>query len=317
MGSTAEFAIANPRFRHFTRINIVGYSEGPINKGVKLNANKPPLLYIQAGKKLYLLSYNENPLWYFRIVIWLAIYLLIYVFLELLQNIQKKRIEARLKTQQQIRELQFKVLTSQLNPHFTFNALNTISSSIYDPEKPEIYDRFTMFSRLIRSILSDSDKVACSLENEVSFTEDFLKIQKLRFKDAFWYEIKIAKNVNRLSLVPKLIIQIFVENAIKHAFPNEYGKDKVEIVVTQKNTDILIEVTDNGLGRKKASEIVKLKTIYSTGVGLRVIQEYIDLLNEQNKNKITITFTDLHSENQAKGTCVRIKIPVRFDYSVK
>lgn len=313
LGSTNEFLFSDSEFSHFDRISLHGLSDSHLKPGVILKDGKPEYFYMDGGSGVFFISYRQNPLWNFRFLIWAAIFGGIYGLLLLIQYVQKERIKTQIETRHKIKELQFKVITSQLNPHFTFNALNTISSSVYDPQNPELYDRFTTFSRLIRNILSDSDRITRSLHDELNFTRDFLKIQKLRFKEAFDYSIEIGKLVDQNIQVPKLIIQIYVENAIKHGFPNHFGEDKLNIRILSNKKSVEIEIEDNGIGREKAKK--NNQTQMNTGKGLLLMNDYIALLNKQNQHKIKIAISDVN--NDGTGTLVKISIPTVFRYHIK
>jgi len=311
--SSNEYFVLDNKLKNAVKFQVPNILGERKRVGIVEQENQNSVLYFQVGNDLFFYRYYKNPLWSFRFLIWAAIFGGIYAFLLLLQYFQKERIRYQVETRQQIKELQFRVITSQLNPHFTFNALNIISSSVYDPQKPEIYDRFTTFSRLIRSIVSDSDRVSRSLRDEMNFTRDFLKIQKLRFKEAFDYSFDIDNTVNLNIQVPKLIIQIYVENAIKHAFPNNFGCDMLKIRAIENKNHIKIEIEDNGIGRENARK--NNHTIKNTGKGLTLMNDYIALLNKQNYRKIKISIIDLREGGT--GTLVKILIPLVFNYKIK
>lgn len=317
LGQSSELVFFDPELKHFAKINLQGLQDKITNFGLLKGNSNFSNFYFQSGNNIFFITYRQNPLWNFRFLIWAAIFGGVYALVWLISYIQKERLKSQLQAQQQIRELQFRAITSQLNPHFTFNAINTLSSEVYNPEKPEIYDRFTTFSRLIRSVLGDSDKIARPLKNEISFTEDFLKIQKMRFKEAFGYEFIVDTNVDLSIPVPKLIIQVFVENAIKHAFPNNIGHDKLLIRISENKSILNIEIEDNGIGRIKAQENVKNSKVQSTGTGLKAIRGFVDLLNKQNQHKIRFEMVDLYTGQFPAGTLVKISIPVNFRYTLK
>lgn len=313
MALNKSYVIADPSLNHLTYITIPSTSTNE-QISVNFDIGKHSELIIQSGTDLFHIPYYENPLWDFRFFIYATIFFALYALLWLIQYIQKENIKRQLYTQQQIKELQFKVISAQLNPHFTFNALNSLSHAVYNPENPELYDRFTNFSRLIRTMLTDTDKNYRTLENEIKLTRDFLEIQKFHFKNAFDYTFKIDTQVDLKTLVPKLIIQLFVENAIKHAFPNHKGTDHIRIIALNKKEIVQIEVIDNGIGRIEASQRAKQNPENSTGIGLKVMKEFIQLLNESNKNKIRFSIFDLNENLQSTGTRVLISIPKDFRF---
>ena len=314
LGRDNSYIIADHSFKYLARFTLLTNSTMFGNISVNLQIDKRSELIIQNGVNLFHIPYYQNPLWNFRFFIYAFIFFAIYGLLWIIQYIQKENIKRQLFTKQQIKELQFKVVTAQLNPHFTFNALNSLSHAVYNPEKPELYDRFTNFSRLIRTMLTDTDKNYRTLEDEIKLTRDFLEIQKFRFKNAFDYTFNLVDDIDLKILVPKLIIQLFVENAIKHAFPNHKGKDHITIMVKNKTKLIHIEISDNGIGRKEAAKRQELHPEKSTGIGLKVMHEFIQLLNQSNKNKLKFSIQDINDNSVAAVTKVIISIPKNFQY---
>lgn len=310
---TNQFIVADRRLKHFTEITLPGIGSVYVHAADKLNnSGFPRQFYLQDRLQVFFLVYSQNPLWNFRFLIWLLIFGGLYALLWLLQYIQKERLEARMETRRKIKELQFKAITSQLNPHFTFNALNAFSSSVYDADKPEAYDRFVTFSRLIRIILSDSDRVFRTLEEEIHFTSDFLKIQQYRFDDAFDFEISVEDQVDIKMNVPKLIIQIFAENAVKHAFPATPGKDRLHVSVYREDYGIGIKIEDNGVGREGARERNRKNAYQSSGIGIKTLQGYIDLINSENKRKISFDIQDITVDDKPGGTRVMVHVPEKI-----
>jgi sensor histidine kinase YesM len=166
---------------------------------------------------------------------------------------------------------------------------------------------------LIRGILDSADKTTRSLENEIEFVKNYLELQRFRYKNRFDYSIEIDEEIDTTMPVPKMIIQTYAENAVKHGlFPLE-KQGSLNIVITGTDDVLTINVEDNGIGRKRASEN-KTKL---TGKGIKIMTQYIDVFNERNTEKITFDFYDLTDENQnPSGTRVSIKIPVRMKFEI-
>ncbi|MCF8363210.1 MAG: histidine kinase [Prolixibacteraceae bacterium] len=313
-GYSNTISVTDRQLKNISRFEL--QSDQPFSGNISLykQVGKPPLLVIQKGNELFHVAYRHNPLWLWRFPLYVLMYAAIFGFLLLLQFIQKENIKRKLFAKQQIKELQYKVISSQLNPHFTFNAINSLAHIAYDPNKPELYDKFINFSRLVRTMLADTDKNARSLKSELRLTTDFLEIQTYRFSNAFSYSIKIDDDVDQNILVPKLIIQLFAENAIKHAFPCKTGKDHLQIEIKNLPQSTKIEISDNGIGRKEAAKRLKKSPDKSNGIGMKVMQDFIDLLNEQNKQKISFNIFDRSENNLPTGTIVQIHIPKQYKY---
>ncbi|MCD4773815.1 MAG: histidine kinase [Bacteroidales bacterium] len=277
------------------------------NVSLKKNGNKDPELFIQNGANCYLISYYENPLFYFKYLIYLGIFAGILILIFLIQKTQKVRLQKRIDIEKQIFELQFISIKGQMDPHFTFNALNSISSLIYKEEKETAYNFISKFSALIRATVENSDKIDRTINEELDFVSNYLELQKFRFNDKFDYEISIASGVETNILIPQMIIQNFVENAIKHGLKFREKDGMLKIDLNKENKKILITIEDNGIGREKAKEV----SIDSTGKGLSIIDGILDLYFKLKYIRIKYQIEDLFDKNNdPAGTKVLIEIPL-------
>ena len=302
----------------------------PINTYLLKSKDQPQKLFIQAGYNWYIYHYQLNPYYKFKYVAYPILYLFLLLITFVIQKAQKIRMQYRMNLEKQISELQLKTIRSQMDPHFTFNALNTISSIIYKEDKEKAHRYFTKFSKLVRATLEASDNIARTLREELDFTENYLLLEKIRFKDKFNYKIDLADNVNKDLLVPKMIIQIYVENAIKHGLKHKEkdGLLKIDISYNKRGRllpgrllpgrllsgrslpgrflPLKIIIEDNGIGRKKAAE---LKT-FGTGHGMKIMETIGKLYFKLYKIKISQKVEDLFDDKgNADGTRVVIEIP--------
>lgn len=225
------------------------------------------------------------------------------LFLKRKRNIQKKA-----EAERQINELQLKTIRSQMDPHFTFNALNTISSVIYQQDRDKAYRYFTKFAKLVRNSLEMSDKISRTLEEELDFTQNYLDLEKIRFHKNFDFYIDLAENVDFKIQVPKMIIQSYTENAVKHGLKHKSTDRKLWIKIFSDLKILQVVVEDNGIGRLAASQ----KNELSTGKGLNIMQTIYDLYYKLYKRKISQLIEDLYdSEGTPSGTRVTISIPIK------
>ncbi len=206
-------------------------------------------------------------------------------------------------------ELQLQSLQKQVDPHITFNALNSINSLIYKEDKEKAFQFISNFSGLIRRSLVNSDKIATTLNEEINFTKDYLEMQKLLLKDKLEYSFEIDENVRPDILVPKMCIHTYVENAIKHGLRDNQSKGKINIGIQKTDGRILINVKDNGQGRGK----VKNSSARSTGKGIKIINTIYDLYYQLYKVKVVSKITYLYSnDGDPAGTEVLIEIPIKI-----
>ncbi len=245
------------------------------------------------------------------------------VFLSLLYFLYRKRIasikqkaktqQAQLQLKMELSELEHKALRLQMNPHFLFNALNSIQSLIGTNNEQEARYYLAKFSSLMRQILDNSRASVIALQQEIDTLENYLLIEKFCNGNRFEYEIEIAENIETDYVkIPPMLLQPFVENSIKHGL--RYLKERqgyIHVAFTETEHFIECTVTDNGIGRKQADAMNKQgKESYHTSTALLVIQERLDLLNGNTAVK-PIDIIDLYDEQQNPiGTKVIIQIPI-------
>ncbi|MBS4056295.1 MAG: histidine kinase [Bacteroidales bacterium] len=303
-----------------------GWSE-PNSEKYAIYTNLPPGNYT-----LLLKSCNNDGVWNnepeslrFRIVpaiwqrnwFWLLLVLvsaLLFAYLGTLFNSRRKRIQHKqFETDKKMAQLQLLALKNQIDPHFTYNAINSIASVVLKEEKTIAYNYFVKLSQLMRSIMNSSEKLTRSLNQEIAFVSDYLEIQRFRYKDRFDFGINISPEIDMESQLPKMTIQTFVENALKHGLLHLEGKGMLSICITKADGSLQIEIEDNGIGREKARQIGQ----HSTGKGLQILRGYFDYYNQFNAEKIKWEITDLKDDNgEAAGTHVLVIIPESFSFEV-
>ena len=219
--------------------------------------------------------------------------------------------QEKLKQKQREMELSQSLLRTQMNPHFIFNAMSVIQSYIYanDPDKSSQF--LVNFSRLIRLILENSPKEFIPIELEVEILEKYLQAQKMRFDNRFSYSIEVDDNLLNVSaMVPPMITQPFVENAIEHGQLHTIKGGHITISISEKDTMIQIQITDNGVGRKGAQKTKKIKSHKS--MAINITKERIEIINFKYKKQGSILIEDFNKEKQT-GTIVAILLPLYID----
>ncbi|MCH2044167.1 MAG: sensor histidine kinase [Saprospiraceae bacterium] len=207
---------------------------------------------------------------------------------------------------------QMTALKSQMNPHFIFNALNSIQSLIRFKKNKEAYKYINKFAILLRQTLNYSDKDFIPLEKEIELLTNYLQMEKMRLDGELDFLINSIDNQN--ILIPSMIIQPFVENAMKHGLLHKRtGVKKLEISFELKQDQNLLFCTiiDNGIGRKHAQEIKEKQNRHHRSFSTGATQKRLELLQQLKHQELGIYYTDLVDENnQALGTKVKITIPI-------
>jgi LytS/YehU family sensor histidine kinase len=214
----------------------------------------------------------------------------------------------------QAAELEMQSLRAQMNPHFIFNSLNAINRFILQSNKQEASQYLTKFSKLVRSILQNSMASSVDLEREIESLQLYLELEALRFNNRFRFKITVAPNVDITRVkVPPLLIQPFTENAIWHGLMQKDELGHLDINLIQENSQLILRITDDGVGRKRAEEIKSKSATRHKSLGLKITEDRIALL-ESPDSESSITINDLiHPDGSAAGTEVIIKIPLTYD----
>lgn len=274
------------------------------NNGLDFISFSGKYISIQSGQYRYLISYRKNPKFPLRFLFFLGIYSGILGFALITRSIQKNQIRSRYENEKKISQLQLALIRNQLEPHFALNTINSIIYSIENSGK-EAGDLLRMFANLYRNLLLSAGSIQVSLAEEVDFCKDYLALERKRYGDEFDYNMVISDEIAKETLVPKLLIQIYLENAIKHGLSSLREKGLLEVNIKNLGGDLLIEITDNGVGRRQASGMKNT----GTGKGLNMMNELYQLYNKYYDVKINSEIIDLYLDNgQPAGTKVILTI---------
>jgi len=266
-------------------------------------------LFVRTDKQEYYFSINRNNLYFLKFPAYFIIYILSVVFIWLIQKNREKQLTEKFELQNRVRELQLKTFRNQLNPHFIFNTFNGVASVIKKGDNEKAYDVFMRFSKMVRHILENFDNDFLSLKQELELVVNYIELQKFRYKELFEYEINIEDDSLNSFFIPRMIVQIHIENAIKHGLIPRQGGGKLAVEVQKKEKKIRIIIEDNGIGREKSAHIEN----GSVGIGLKTIKGLTDHLNKGKKQKITQEIVDLiDPDGSAAGTRVVIIIPEKI-----
>ena len=209
--------------------------------------------------------------------------------------------------QHEMLELEAKALRSQMDPHFIFNCMNSIKSLIQQKEEDKAINYLTTFSKLLRTILQNSDKREITLFDEIETCRLYTQLESLRFGNKFSYSFNIDPEIDLKSIqVPALILQPFIENAIWHGImPKEEG-GYIKVAIEKNDDAICCIIDDNGIGRDLSLKS-KFKHQPSThqSKGVKLTQSRLDLDNALNNRSATVETIDKKDENEiGAGTTV-------------
>ncbi len=251
------------------------------------------------------------PAWWqtilFKILVAVVIAAVIFLFVRWRVKSVRKQEQLNGKYEKELLELEAKALRAQMNPHFIFNCMNSIKSLIQKNEQEKAVTYLTIFSKLIRTIFQNSDKREITLYDEIETCKLYTQLESMRFSNKFNYTFNIDEMIDLKSvMVPALIIQPFIENAIWHGIlPKEDGGS---LVVTVHKTDHTISciVDDDGVGRTISKQNKFLSTDYShQSKGEHLTQARLDLDNLLNEKNARIEIIDKKDKDtSSSGTIV-------------
>lgn len=213
-----------------------------------------------------------------------------------------------LKTKRVGQLLALKSLRSQMNPHFIFNALNSVNQFVALNDERAANKFLAEFSKLMRMVLDNSQKEFITLKEEQEMIALYLKLEHYRFRDQFDYSFEIDPSLELDDLeIPPMMIQPYIENAIWHGLRYKKEKGHLRVNVYQNGEGVKIRIEDDGIGRKESARLKTANQKKKNSVGLKNIQERIAIINEVYRTDYAVKIADLN-ENES-GTCVEILTP--------
>ena len=214
------------------------------------------------------------------------------------QKIKAEQKEILLKAE--ISETELKALRAQMNPHFIFNALNSIADYINKNDAKSADYYLGKFAKLMRGILENSEEKEIPLSEELKMLEFYMDLESLRFKNKFNYEIKIADDINpENTFIPPMILQPFVENSILHGLSKKENNGKITIHIDKIEDLLKCTIEDNGIGRKNPNENL------GKSYGVKLTRERIALFEKSKNSDSGVFYTDLEA-----GTRVELRLPL-------
>lgn len=228
-------------------------------------------------------------------------------------ELQQKKQEAELKSQ--ITDMEFKAFKAQLNPHFIFNYLNSVSGYILLSQPEKASDMIKRFSRMLRKVLQNSELNEVSLADDIKTIEQYIDLMHEIASPPFSYAVVASDEIRHLTkTVPPLFIQPYVENAIIHGLKHAEGNDlSLTIIYQKKGTALQVTITDTGTGfSPKILRSQQLTDGEHIHLGLSVTEKRVQVFAEKNGYDASIQFTTPHPDTTQPGTVVEVLIDKFF-----
>lgn len=224
----------------------------------------------------------------------------------------QQQAESETAQNKQFAELELKALQAQMNPHFVFNSLSAIQYFIQINEKEQAEDYLAKFATLMRLFLESSKNKYINLVEELRLIELYVRLEQLRFRNKFGFTLQVDPSINQYTtLVPTMLLQPFVENAINHGLFHKKEQGMLSVsILPHSDGGLRCLVEDDGIGRQQAIAIQKQNQRHHRSRALQITNERLHALSTVEGYDITITITDLRDANgEAAGTRVEVIIP--------
>ncbi|MBL7910801.1 MAG: tetratricopeptide repeat protein [Bacteroidia bacterium] len=210
-------------------------------------------------------------------------------------------------------ELERNALSAQMNPHFIFNSLGSISGFISENDKEKAIEYLGIFSRLIRHNLEQSREQLVSVMQEAQMLKSYLFLQQLRYNNKFNFSIDLDEHMDDSIAIPPMFIQPFIENAILHGvIPKEENGNILIKFYLVNDMQLVCEVQDDGIGK---TESFNRKSVYNThkSLAMTITEERMQIINSMHKEKIQISTNDvIDASGQISGTLVKLVFPIDY-----
>lgn len=207
-------------------------------------------------------------------------------------------------------DLKAQALRAQMNPHFTFNALNSIQSLIMKKDTETAGKYLLKFSDLMRTLLNNSEKRWVTLEEEVETLKLYVELESLRFNSELNYTINLTGEHSYEDHVPPMVIQPFIENALLHGLLEKPGEKNLDISFTRKDNRLFCEITDNGIGRATAARVNHWNKKAHESRGIKITEQRLKILDNLTQSDSHVEISDLYDDQQnPSGTKVTLTFP--------
>ena len=313
----------------YTKYNSVDFTTLPFGH-YKMEVQVQNNDSIWGGNTAIVQIYIDPPFWHtwwFRILTGFCIFLSVYLFVKYRINQVKKRAAKKTELYKQAVlmekeksqlyekavEMEMKFLGGQMNPHFTFNAMNSIQYYMLNNEPLKAQQYLSKYSKLIRLVLENNMHKFVKVQHEVDLMELYMEIESMRFTKKFEYEIKLDEELkNDDYKIPPMIMQPYIENAIWHGIAHKedgIGKILISIQLRGENTFCIIQ--DNGIGRVKSKQFKRVEKEHNS-VGLLITQQRLKQLHAESDIKTNTKISDILNESgEVIGTKVELILPIK------
>jgi two-component system, LytTR family, sensor kinase len=231
--------------------------------------------------------------------------MLVVVGIVMIRNIRSKRRTDKL--------LALQSLSGQMNPHFIFNALNSVNEFIAQNDERSANRYLSSFSKLMRQVMDDSRHTFIPLPDELEMLKLYLQLEQDRFKEQFDYSLEISEGLIPAEFeIPPMMIQPYIENAIGHGLRYKKERGILLIKLELKDQLLCISIVDDGIGLQKSKELKTLHQKKQVSLAMKNIETRVTLINEIYDAGIRIEIAEAYPGKEFPGTAVTISVPQKI-----
>lgn len=227
-----------------------------------------------------------------------------------------RRIHEENRIREEMGRLEATALRMQMNPHFIFNALESISNFILGNKKKEAIHYLSSFAKLIRNTLESAHEPTILLDQEIGVLRNYLELEQMRYGGRLEFSIDCSEEWLERYRIPPMLLQPYVENAVKHGLKAREGAGRIDVHFSLEEASLAIEIKDDGIGRQASAQLLERSfgTPDKKSMSMSIIQQRIRLLREKGGQDIRVEVRDLENEKgDAMGTSVHLHLPLIED----
>lgn len=224
----------------------------------------------------------------------------------------RRQVKRRLTLQKEVTEYEQKALHLQMNPHFVFNCLGSISSFIVQNGTDSALKYLSKFSKLMRLTLEYSKGSIIPIDKEIEGLQNYLELEQLRFNNSFTFSIVSSEKVEFNMGLPPLLIQPFVENAILHGLVPKEGNGRIEVHFDVQNNQLICTIVDNGIGISKSKEMKENSMKAHQSMALEITKKRLEIMEATISKSAQIEIKEIEENNAIQGTKVTLRLPIQY-----
>lgn len=289
-------------------------AKNDVRKAVEATMNyefeKKELLQKEENQKRELLLREEAKNNNLKLLFGALIALLLFGIGFLIYN--RSQLKKTLTLQKELAEYEQKALHLQMNPHFVFNCLGSISSFIVQNGTDSAIKYLSKFSKLMRLTLEYSKESLIPIDKEIESLQNYLELEQLRFNDKFSFSITKDPNIEDDVALPPLLIQPFIENAIIHGVIPKKENGNISIAFSVTNSSLHCTIVDDGVGINQSQKNKENLVLAHKSMALGIIKKRLEMISEATTKEASIAIEEMENGNQITGTKIKLKLPLQY-----